>query len=149
MKTASQRNKQRPASTSRVLPQPDAVVALAVSLGIALFSSPAAAVSPAPPPAALPALQSAEALWNDCGQTPFGPVPQLCSAYVVGASDGALAAASPSPPFCLAGDVQADQLAQAVRRYMSAHPQVRARPAAAVVAAALRAAYPCGEVLQR
>jgi hypothetical protein len=67
-------------------------------------------------------------------------------------SDGmALAAATTAPerPFCLAGQIQAHDLAEIVRLNIVVHPQSRSSSAASVVAVALAGAYPCRLAEQR
>jgi hypothetical protein len=127
-------------------PRRHAVPVVGALLAQALISSPAVAVSPAPPPPEFFAPpETGEALWTICGESSIGRVPVTCSAYVVGASDGvALAATSARPPFCPSAQTQADELAEVVRRYLATHPQSRGNPAASVVATALKGAYPCG-----
>jgi hypothetical protein len=142
MKTASKRNARRQANLHFApLPPPGGSLAVAVLIGIALISSPAAAVSPAPPPPApFVTLESGRALWDDCRDPSSGPAAQLCSAYIAGATDGVLVRQPPpQPAFCLARDVQAEDLALTVRRYLAAHRELQGQPAA----------FPCSHPPQR
>jgi hypothetical protein len=82
-------------------------------------------------------------LWEVCGASAIGPTPPICAAYIAGASDGALNGATQSHPFCAPRETDADELAQAVRQYMSAHPDRHTELAVTVVTAALEQAYPC------
>jgi hypothetical protein len=149
MNEASKRKVRHP--TVAPFPRRHAAPVVGALLATALISSPAVAVSPAPPPPEFFAPpETGEALWTLCGETSIGRIPLTCSAYVVGASDGvALAATSARPPFCLSPETQADDLAEVVHRYLAAHPQSRGGSAASVVAAALKGAYPCGLREQR
>ena len=105
---------------------------------------PALAVSPAPPQPVgyLTPSATAGALWRECGSSTTGPPPKGCSAYVAGVADGAQRSAARG--FCLPGDVDADQLAAAVRRRLAADPTSHAAPAAVVVMASLQHDFPCG-----
>ena len=142
--TKASNRKDRLQPTGAPIPLGAAGLAAGVLLATVLTSSPAVAVSPAPPPPeSFATSQTGDALWAACGGSPAGRVPSACSAYIVGASDGVALAAASARPFCLDARVQADELAEVVRRYMAAHPQSRSNSAAAVVAAALGAAYPC------
>ena len=116
-----------------------------------LISSPAVAVSPAPPPPEFfAAPQTGDALWAVCGGSSSGHIPVACSAYVVGTSDGvAFATGAPARRFCLTAQVQPPELAEVVRLFMATHPQSRSQNAASVVAVALTGAYPCGLAEQR
>jgi Rap1a immunity proteins len=141
-KASNRKNRLQP--TGAPHPLGAAGLAAGALLATVLIASPAAAVSPAPPPPeSFATSQTGETLWTACGGSPAGRVPQTCSAYIVGASDGVALAAASARPFCLDARVQADELAEVVRRYMAAHPQSRSNSAAAVVAAALRETYPC------
>jgi len=113
----------------------------AAALTAAMAASPALAVSPAlPPPADLPATQTGEALARSCAN----PSADSCGTYVAGVSDGVLAAsAAGAKPYCLPGELEAGDLAVAVRRYLAQHPEGRQRPAARIVLDALRTGYPC------
>jgi hypothetical protein len=119
-------------------------------LTAASISSPAVAVSPAPPPPEIfAAPQTGDGLWAVCGGSSFGRIPLACSAYVAGTSDGVALTTVSGRPFCVTPQIQPEDLAQAVRLYIAAHPESRSRSAASVVAVALRDAYPCRLAEQR
>jgi hypothetical protein len=148
MKKASKReNRRRPIAAP--FPKRGAGMFVSGLLATALTSSPAVAVSPAPPPPEFFVTPTTgEALWADCGASSSGRIPLACSAYVAGALDG-VALAAPGQRLCPTAPVRADELAEVVRRYIAAHPQSRAIAAAAVVTAALGSAYPCRPGEQR
>ena len=73
-------------------------------LTAASISSPAMAVSPAPPPPEiLAAPQTGDGLWAVCGGSSFGRIPLACSACVAGTSDGVALSAVSARPFCVLG----------------------------------------------
>jgi hypothetical protein len=107
-----------------------------------MSASTALAVAPAlPPPVDPSATESGGALWQSCAD----PSAERCWTYVMGVSDGVLAASAPgAKPYCLPAQLEPGELVSRVRRFLAQHPQDRQRPAAVIVEEALRAGYPCG-----
>lgn len=69
-----------------------------------------------------------------------------CRGYVLGVSDAlqaAQGAAKDAPAKICLADAEADRVLDHVTSYLSDHPENRRYAAADVVAAALKAAYPC------
>jgi hypothetical protein len=123
----------------------------ALTAGI-LMAQPAGAVAPAPPPSPeyFAPLQSGEALWRSCGGSLYVRAPDRCWAYVTGVADAVrLARGVALAHSCPPSDVQADELADVVRRFLAEHPESRRAPAAEVVGAALASAFPCAVALAR
>lgn len=131
------------------LPGRDASLVVGTFVAAALISSPAVAVSPAPPPPDFFATpRTGDALWAACCSGSPGRLPLERSAYVVGIADGT-ALTTGGRQFCITAPVQHETLAEVVRPYIAAHPQSRSASAATVVAMALRGAYPCRRAMQR
>ncbi len=135
-----------------------AVMAAAAIAGAAPAQAPAQSPTPRPPvqapaqtavprPAApavpqVPTRLSARTLTALCGQDRNG-----CLAYILGSTDafaGALVASGRPQIFCVPRGTTNDQIAQAVVRYLRAHPEEAGGNAAVVVLAGLRTSFPCG-----
>ena len=107
--------------------------------------APAQTAAPRPAAPAVPQVPtrvSARTLTNLCGQDRNG-----CLAYGLGSADafaGALVASGRPQVFCVPRGTTNDQIAQAVVRYLRAHPEEAGNNAAVVVLAGLRASFPCG-----
>ncbi len=96
-----------------------------------------------------------EALYQRCSAAPadadFATRKAACRGYVLGVSD-ALQAGQASAPIagptraaaiCLP-DIDADQMVEAVSRYLADHPENRRYAAPDLVFMSLKASYPCG-----
>lgn len=96
-----------------------------------------------------------EALYQRCSAGPadtdFATRKAACRGYVLGVSDalqagqGAapLAGAARAAAICLP-DIDADQMVEAVSRYLADHPETRRYAAPDLIFMSLKAAYPCG-----
>jgi len=106
------------------------------ALGVALMASAASASAQQ-----VPARVNAGALLSVCNENQAA-----CLTYVLGAIDGVVTAAvlaGRPNPICIPAGTTNRQLADAAVRYLRAHPEEAATNGAAVVAVAVRAAYPC------
>ncbi len=95
-----------------------------------------------------------EALYQRCAAGPadtdFATRKAACRGYVLGVSDALQAGQAPAPvagvaraaAICLP-DIDADQMTEAVSRYLTEHPETRRYAAPDLVYMSLKAAYPC------
>lgn len=98
--------------------------------------------APARPAPQIPTRLNAQTLTGLCGQDRGS-----CLTYVLGVTDAyasALVASARPQIFCVPRGTSNDQIAQAVVRYLRAHPEEGATNASLVVLSGLKAAYPCG-----
>jgi hypothetical protein len=95
--------------------------------------------------AANPYYTDAKSLWSDC--KPSVGSRSGCINYVTGVIDGInLAARADAPPtFCMPERLPRQPLADMIATYIQNHPDRRQEPAAAIIGAAMAAAYPCSK----
>jgi hypothetical protein len=104
--------------------------------------APAQAQRPQPQSPGVPTRVNVRTLTALCAQDRNG-----CLTYVLGATDAfasALVASGRPQVFCFPNNTTNDQIAQAVVRYLRAHPEEGGSNAALLILAGLSSAFPCG-----